>query len=556
MRNKGKIMEHYIVLEREEKRMNYKVSKKQEQQVIQNLLDGIRTYAYIVGETYTLSYINKYFHKFLPDAKVNGKCYEEIWGRKKPCPFCPMREQNAHLEIFHEGIEKKLAIDMVKVHNNGEVFHVFTAVNITNKSFLTAKEMSEIDPNYGIQNQRAFCKAIEKFRNEEKGFQALLLHMKKAEFLIKQFGRQHFQAQMKLLIEKFGQCFESHIYSINQGQVLAIITEQEEEFKKWLQWISDLNTSNVRNQKETLTLWDSIVISDSIPEKSCALRLECAELYFHKLDEIHTTRTVFMTQNLLEEIKKEKILGEVVLRAVNENRFIYAVQMIVDVETQKHSGCEILARLHDEKLGWISPTEFVPILEKLGRLDDLTIQIIEKVLRGMENKELPCLHVHINVPPVVMVSQRFFEKCREWKKRYPESMSYVGFELTENQSISLMYMQQAMHMIERLGFSIAIDDFGAGYSNINYLVDLPISIVKLDKKLIDRLSVHVSSQIMVESLIKMAHNLGIEVIAEGVETQEQYELLRKLHCDSVQGYLFSRPVLMEEIKGAQEERMG
>lgn len=536
--------------------MNYNVSKKQEQQVIQKLLNGISTYAYIVGENHTLSYLNEYFLKFLPEAQIKGKCYEQIWGRKSPCPFCPMHEQNAHLERYHEGMQKELAIDMVKVHNNEDVFYVFTAIDITKRDSLVEGETGDIDTNYGIQNQRAFCRAVKVFRKKETGFQALLLHMKNADYLIKQFGRQHFQTQMKLLIDSFKRCFDDPIFSINQGQVLSAITDDEEKFKKWLKWIDELNQLNKEVEKEKLTLWDSIVLSDSLPEKSCALRLECAELHFHKLDQVHLTRTVFMTQNLLDEISKEKALGEAVVKAVNENRFVFAVQEIIDVGTQKRSGCEVLARLHDEEFGWISPTEFVPILEKLGKLDDLTIQIIEKVLAVMDERKKGCMFVHINVPPIVMISSQFFEKCCEWKQKYPDCITQVGFELTENQSISLNHMQQAMHMIERLGFSLSIDDFGAGYSNISYLIDLPVSKVKLDKKLIDRLGIHISSQIMVRHIINMAHSLGIEVIAEGVETQEQFELLRELQCDSVQGYLFSRPILMEEMDRMERAEQG
>jgi len=127
-------------------------------------------------------------------------------------------------------------------------------------------------------------------------------------------------------------------------------------------------------------------------------------------------------------------------------------------------------------------------------------------------------------------------------------MDRLKIEITESVLVeSFTYIQTNINRLRDMGIKICLDDFGTGYSSINYLTRLPLDILKLDKSLLRDLNLNERSQIVFENLIRMAHGIGIQVVAEGIETKQQMELIRKLGCDYAQGYYIGRPVSADEV---------
>lgn len=517
------------------------VTREQEQQVIQTLLDGIDAVAYIVEEGHRLTYVNRRMKRILGRVEMGGKCYREIWNMESPCPFCPMGDQNAHMEKYHDGLEMKFSLDMVRVHNRGRTFHVFTG-SAMSQDMSRARDEILIDGIYHIGNEKSFCMEKESMGRSDESFRVLLVRLKNCESWIRSFGRNNFQGMMKELIglhqDEFG---EGRLYSVGQGLMLARICRNEEELDKMIRWLALVNERNLLSSMGSQAIWDSIIISKNLESSTCEYRIEMAEHCFHQMDRETDLKSLILDQSIMDRLEREQTVRKEVIRALDERLFDISIQGIYGISGGEARRCEVLARLRSETFGWIPPGEFVPVVERLGRLEEMTVQIIEKAIRLINTGRLEKERVHVNVPPEVITSRGFFARSSQWRREHPKAASRLCMEITENQSVDHRYLQQAMNAIGRLGYSMAVDDFGAGYSNISYLVDLPIQTLKLDRQLIDRIEIHVSSQILISSIIEMAHELGMEVVAEGVETDRQLHLLRGMGCDMIQGYVFSRP---------------
>ena len=242
---------------------------------------------------------------------------------------------------------------------------------------------------------------------------------------------------------------------------------------------------------------------------------------------------------------------EAALRTAIRNRELQLwYQPIVDVATHQVESFESLIRWRHPDYGWVSPAKFIPIAEESGLIAEIDRWVLKTACKTLEN-----WHRDLNVATRlnVNVSSRHFSEANLFVSVsnalsavdiHPQSLR---LEITE--SSLLMDTQTAIRTLNRLkdlGVEIAIDDFGTGYASLSYLQDLPLNRLKIDGYFIEMMSVNGSS--IVETIIKLSHRLGFGVTAERVETIEQYKTLQKLGCDTVQGYLFSKPVPAEEAR--------
>ncbi|WP_130245817.1 EAL domain-containing protein [Pseudoalteromonas rubra] len=208
-------------------------------------------------------------------------------------------------------------------------------------------------------------------------------------------------------------------------------------------------------------------------------------------------------------------------------------------------GYEALARWHSPLLGWVSPGEFVPIAEEFGLVNQLTQRILHKVCHTLQ------CHPDIHVPIAINVSSRDIA-CEQFARNtlsivhsYGLSPRMFEFELTEYSFAD--DHNQIMEALDKMGFSLSIDDFGIGYSNIARVLASPIKRLKLDRSLVTQITSDQKQQALLLGILTMCDNLGIAALAEGVETQAQLNKLQELGVKEFQGYWFSRPVAVEQV---------
>ncbi|MBD3896322.1 sensor domain-containing phosphodiesterase [Halomonas sp. ML-15] len=234
--------------------------------------------------------------------------------------------------------------------------------------------------------------------------------------------------------------------------------------------------------------------------------------------------------------------------ALQDDEVSQHYQPIVLADGSGVIGFEALARWNDAELGIVSPGEFVPIAEKTPRLSrlltDWSLKVVCKTALDWPLRPgNPPLRMGVNIPANQFYQLDFVDHILQTLKQYDLSPERLTLELTEESLLT--DISQAVNTMRQLrdhDITLALDDFGTGYSSLNYLKRLPIDALKIDKSFIDDLPHERAAVDLVKGIIRIAHGLGLKVIAEGIEHQAQHDLLKELGCDQLQGYLFSRPV--------------
>lgn len=236
---------------------------------------------------------------------------------------------------------------------------------------------------------------------------------------------------------------------------------------------------------------------------------------------------------------------------LKKDEFEMYYQPIISTDTETLAGLEALIRWKHTKNGFIPPDRFIPIAEEYGMMLQIERWVIESVFYQVEKwvdmGDIP-IFVSINLSSKGLLENNLVEFLTELLTKYRIEPEKIQFEVTETSMIS--NLGASVHILDELretGFKLALDDFVVGYSSLNYLKNLPINKVKLDKSLIDNIVKDNKEKLLIKALIDMSHYIDLEVVAEGIEMQEQAELLSSLNCDYIQGYYYGRPSPKEQI---------
>ena len=222
----------------------------------------------------------------------------------------------------------------------------------------------------------------------------------------------------------------------------------------------------------------------------------------------------------------------------------------VEIETGQVIGLEALVRWHHPKRGLISPGRFVPLLEQAGNIGQLTNHVLRHALEArtqLKAQEDPC-PISVNIAPHDLMDNQFPERVMEQIKQSGLRPDDLRLELTETAFVdNPVQIATQMGRLREMGIRGAIDDFGTGYTSLRYLSDFPVDTIKIDRSFISRISRSHQHRIIVRSVVAMAQELGLGVIAEGAEDQATLQCLKEANCQTVQGFVFARAMPLDEI---------
>lgn len=255
--------------------------------------------------------------------------------------------------------------------------------------------------------------------------------------------------------------------------------------------------------------------------------------------------TVFYTPKLNADVARRLALENKLRRAVEERQFVLHYQPKVSLETGVVEGVEALIRWNDPDSGLVPPSQFIPVLEETGMILEVgqwALGEAANVYRKWKNIGRKIPRIAVNVSPIQLRQKDFARKVEE-AVNSGNGATGIDIEITET---TVMHdVRRSMIILEAirdLGIMIAMDDFGTGYSSLSYLARLPIDYLKIDRSFIHKLVDNHDNLAIASAIVSMARSLGLQTIAEGVETREQVDLLKALGCHQMQGYYFSRPV--------------
>jgi EAL domain-containing protein (putative c-di-GMP-specific phosphodiesterase class I) len=244
---------------------------------------------------------------------------------------------------------------------------------------------------------------------------------------------------------------------------------------------------------------------------------------------------------------------EIELKGAIDNKQLFLVyQPKVDIEAKKIIGAEALIRWQHPDLGLVVPNDFISVAERTAQIIPIGRWVFEQAIIQAKSwldagTRVP---ISINVSSVQFAHDDIFPYITELLNKHNVPANCLQIEITETAMMDKhSQVAQTCKQLQDLGMTIAIDDFGVAYSSLNYLKRLPIDVIKIDKSFIDDCVEDVTDHMIVRTIIQMGQNLSKTVIAEGVENEEQLELLRREKCHQFQGYLFSKPISAEQFTG-------
>lgn len=255
----------------------------------------------------------------------------------------------------------------------------------------------------------------------------------------------------------------------------------------------------------------------------------------------------FFEPGMDERVKARRALEIDLSKAIADESFELYYQPLVNLQTDQITGCEALLRWHHPTLGMVSPADFIPVAEDTGLINQLGEWVLNKAC--VEAATWPHqIKVAVNVSPVQFRSQTLALKVAAALAASGLPANRLELEITE--AVLIRDDEAALkmlHQLKELGVRIALDDFGTGYSSLSYLQRFPFDKIKIDRSFIKGVTEPSGSSCIVQAVVNIAKNREMTTTAEGVETEEQLQILRDLGCTEMQGYLFSRPVPAFEI---------
>ncbi|WP_282019331.1 putative bifunctional diguanylate cyclase/phosphodiesterase [Planomicrobium okeanokoites] len=262
----------------------------------------------------------------------------------------------------------------------------------------------------------------------------------------------------------------------------------------------------------------------------------------------------FFNAELSQEKLRKMTIENALKKAVQRDQFILYYQPKVVLGTRKIIGMEALLRWRHPDLGWVSPVEFIPVAEETGQIVAIGEWVLEEACR--QNKQwqdagYPPLNISVNVSVLQFKHGKFLETVERVLDKTGLDTRYLELEITESIMQNIKESKKILVSLQQMGIKISIDDFGTGYSSLNVLQKLPIDTLKIDKSFVDELDIDELNP-MVKAIIDLGLNLDMTLVAEGIESENQMNVLIEHGCTIGQGYLFSKPVAPEDFEGLMQ----
>jgi len=305
----------------------------------------------------------------------------------------------------------------------------------------------------------------------------------------------------------------------------------------------------VDNRNLVLTASIGIAISLINGNSSSALLRNADAAMYHAKSQGRNTYSYY-TDDMNKAVERRLIIEEHLAKALENNELTVLYQPQFSVKDGNITGAEALLRWHSSELGSVSPNEFIPIAEHTGIIVEFGEYVLKESVSQFERLAGICgcsIKLSVNLSPRQFRDSLLLESIRKVLSDAGIDACNIGLEITEGVLLSgHSDINDSLIQLNEMGISLAMDDFGTGFSSLSYLRSYPFDVIKIDRVFIRDITKKDSDRKLVKASIAMAHSLGLTVIAEGVETQEQLDILKEFNCDSVQGFLLGKPESIEK----------
>lgn len=431
----------------------------------------------------------------------------------------------------------------------GNVMIVQFAVSIAVMLIYLSLENPEsyIDRQLGIYNQVAFARLVPQYFEREKSFEILGIRVDGYRYIGETLGMENAWILLRKIAEDLSLSARHMDVCYLSGNEFAVISgESEANFLKLIKRIQD------RFQKPFFLNGMEISLSAQLCRLSCPENAKSLEDVMDALD--YTMQETGQAENhvieisndILKKKKRENQILQILKKAVSQNAFKVYYQPIYSVEKECFSSAEALIRLQNEELGFISPEEFIPMAEKNGLILSIGEYVFRSVCKMMQREQpwnYGIDYIEVNLSVVQCMQEKLYKRLFEIMDEYQISYHQINLEITETTAIvSKETLWRNMHKLLARGVTFSLDDYGTGFSNTATIITYPFHLVKLDKSMVWSAMESDKAMCALKHTISMIKEMGMCLVAEGVETKEQANQLKEMGCDFFQGYYYSKPV--------------
>lgn len=536
--------------------MNY---YKQEDLIQKEVAKNQNLMSYILkANSFELLYTSNHTKQLYPQVKIGDLCYESFQGRKVPCENCPLyglseEKQNNVVDFYNKVKELRLKATASRIMWGNEKANLICASEITDfveiiqgKDDLTGlPSLTKFEKDAAKliirgNNQYALVSVdIDKFKN----INGLLGYQEGNKLLIKFVNT--ISSKLKL----------GELFCRSNADKFLIMAEYDTEEAIFIRMngLIDFVSDALRKDYPSL----HIVVAGgmyitAVGDMEIGLAIDKANIARKSIKGSHKSRIAVYDDKIHRRLAKEKSVEARMVSALSNNEFVVYMQPKIELSSKKIVGAEALVRWKTDSGALIPPNDFIPIFEKNGFINQLDFYVYEKVFEKMRDwmrsaKRL--IPVSINISREHITDKNFVSKLKNLVNHYNIPPNLVELEITEsmflNETRPLLVL---LDELKAIGFNLSIDDFGTGYSSLNLLRHLKMDVLKLDKEFFGRELVSKKESIVLTNVVRMAKELGMIVLSEGVETKEQDSYLTEIGCDLAQGYYFSKPMPMSELE--------
>ncbi len=515
-------------------------------------------------------------------TEITGYSADEVLG-KNPCEFCSGQHEEAfYQEILHslltanhwqgevwdlkkngEAYAVRMIINSISTDNGSVPIYAVQFSDVTEKKRMeeTISKHANFDSLTGLANRRLFREYLEqeikKAHRSHHSMALFFIDLDRFKEVNDMLGHHSGDQLLKEAAKRIVSCVrESDIVARLGGDEFTVILSDITEVKR----VTHVAHSIIQSLCKPYRLGvEDIIVSASVgitiypndaTDPSDLLRNADQAMYLSKSQGRNCYH--FYTKAMQEATRKHHQLAQDLYGAMHDNQFLLYYQPIVDLKTGEVFKAETLLRWQHPVRGMIDPADFIPVAEEIGLIDEIGDWVFtESMEQGRLWSKLigHAFKIGVNISPEQLMDRGH---KNVWIKHVHEmklSGKHVSIEITEGTLLKdRPEVVESLVTIHDAGIEVAIDDFGTGYSSLSYLQKFKIDYLKIDQSFTCNLRPASTDMALSEAIIVMAHKLGIKVIAEGIETAEQRDLLIAAGCDFGQGYFFSRPVPGKEFE--------
>ncbi|MFD6510776.1 MULTISPECIES: EAL domain-containing protein [unclassified Bacillus (in: firmicutes)] len=460
--------------------------------------------------------------------------------------------------VHKEGYELYISVRTIPIIVNSEIVGVYIVTRDVTRQVLNEMKteyLAYFDQLTGLMNRISCTNKLNEFLDDNKEFALVFIDLDEFHLINDTFGHKEGDQVLKKVTECLRELKieDMHLFREHDDQFVMLIENITKEcVEEVAQTILKRISEHFVIEEEDVYLSASIGIvmapKDGMDEKMLFQRVDTA---LEKAKEKGKGYYHFYCSGLDCEREQRFIIENQLHRAIEKNEFSLYYQPQINIETGKIASMEALIRWENKELGFVSPNQFIPLAERTGfiiKLDEWVVHQVCEQIREWLNKGYEVVPIAVNISARHFRSITLIEMITRALNKYNVPPHLLAIEVTEGALIHKDLSKRVLMQLKEQNLKIHLDDFGTGYSSLSYLKTYPIDTLKIDRSFMEGIYKDERDTNITAAIIHLAHTLGLNVIAEGVEKAEQIQFLKEKNVKLVQGYFYNRPLSIYDVE--------